>query len=403
MRICLVTTSYPRFEQDGNARFVRSIAEAQAALGHEVHVLAPYAVEVRPYDSPVHLHWFRYMLPAQLGVMGHAHALENDRHIRFSAWLQSPLFALSLISSLQRIVRQRQIDLIHAHWAIPSGFLSSWVALANSRPLFISLHGSDMYLARRNGLAGAMAIWAFRQARGVTACSPWIADAAVELGALPQVVRVVPWGADLAHFDVSTSSHDIRGQLGLSSDDLLILAAGRLVGKKGFDQLVRAMPAVLAAVPRARLVILGDGPERVLLEQLKNEYCLQGKLLLPGYVPWTEMPFYLAATDVFAMPSVRDALGNLDGLPTVILEAMAAGRPVVATRLAGIPLAVQENVTGLLVEEANLDELSRALIRLLTSKDEREAMGQAGRARVRTELNWTRIAERLDQMYQYRQ
>ncbi len=399
MRICLVTTSYPRFEQDGNARFVRSIAEAQAALGHEVHVLAPYTVEARPYDSPVHLHWFRYVLPAQLGVMGHAHALENDRHVRLSAWLQSPLFASALMIALQRIVKRWQIDLVHAHWVVPAGFLSSWVALANSRPLFISLHGSDMYVARRNRLAGGMAAWAFRHARGVTASGHWMADAAIALGAARQAVRIVPYGADWAHFDVSTASHDVRGKLGLSSDDLVILAAGRLVGKKGFDRLVGAMPAVLAAVPQARLVILGDGPERALLERLKNEYCLQGKLFLPGNVAWPEMPFYLAAADVFAMPSIRDALGNLDGLPNVILEAMAAGRPVVATRLAGIPLAVQDNVTGVLVDEANSVDLSRALIRLLISRDEREAMGQAGRARVQTELNWRRVAERLDQMY----
>jgi glycosyltransferase involved in cell wall biosynthesis len=400
MRICLVTTSYPRFEQDGNARFVRSIAEAQAARGHEVHVLAPYRVEVRPYDSPVHLHWFRYVLPARLGVMGHAHALENDRHIRFSVWLQSPLFALSLMTALQRIIKRWQIDLVHAHWVVPAGFLSSWVALANGRPLFISLHGSDMYVARRNRLARGMAAWAFRHARGVTACSPEMAQAAIECGVSPQAVRVVPYGADPKQFEVQAAPKHIRRQLGLAPDDLVILAAGRLVAKKGFDQLVRAMSGVVAAVPKAHLVIVGEGPERARLKQLTKDCGLEGKLLLLGQVPWTEMPAYLMEADVFAMPSVRDTTGNLDGLPNVILEAMAAGRPVVATRLGGIPLAVQDNVTGLLVNEANSDELCRALVHLLLSKEKRQAMGQAGRARVQTEMNWRRVAERLDQMYQ---
>lgn len=81
--------SYPRFDQDGNTRFVRSIAEAQAALGHEVHILAPYT-------SPVHIHWFKYVWPTRWGIMGNAAALENDHNLCSAALWQAPLFAASL-------------------------------------------------------------------------------------------------------------------------------------------------------------------------------------------------------------------------------------------------------------------------------------------------------------------
>jgi glycosyltransferase involved in cell wall biosynthesis len=399
MRICLVTSSYPRYEQDGNARFVRSIAEAQAALGHEVHVLAPYTPQVCPVVSPVQLHWFRYVLPTRWGVMGHAAALENDRNLRHAVLWQSPLYGLFLTLALQRVVSRWKIDLIHAHWVIPTGFLASWVALSNRKPLFISIHGSDMYMAQRSALFGTMASWAFRHAQGVTACSQPLADSAVALGASPQSVRVIPYGADPSRFNSEVISPGVRSRLGFSPDELVILAVGRLVGKKGFDRLVRAMPQVLAAVPQARLVIAGDGPERTLLEQLVVDLGLSGKVLLPGIVAWTEMPSYLAASEVFVMPSVRDVTGNVDGLPNVILEAMAAGRPVVATRIAGIPLVVQGNHTGILVEEAAPEQLSRALIRLLKSREERIVMGQAGRMRVERELNWMESAKRVDQMY----
>jgi len=100
------------------------------------------------------------------------------------------------------------------------------------------------------------------------------------------------------------------------------------------------------------------------------------------------------------MPSVRDVAGNLDGQPTVILEAMAAGRPVVATRLGGIPLAVQPDRTGLLVDESDPEQLSTALIRLLTCDEERQRMGRVARARIESELNWSELARRLDRIYQ---
>ncbi len=399
MRICLVTTSYPRFHEDGNARFVRSIAEAQATLGHEVHVLAPYTPLVRKYDSLADLHWFHYIWPAKWGVMGHAAALESDRHLRASAFLQAPFFGLSLTRAMQQLITQRKIDLIHAHWVVPMGFLSTWMARLTQKPLFISLHGSDMYLARQNPVMGRMAAWAFRCAQGITACSPTLADSAIQLGAPRERVHMIPWGADPAKFQVEGASVELRKQLNATPKDLIIMAAGRLVGKKGFDRLVRAMPEVLASVPNARLVILGEGPERFSLERLIDELALNGKILLPGNVAWTEMPNYLAASDVFVMPSVRDVTGNFDGLPTVILEAMAAGKPVIATHVGGISLAVQENETGILVDEASPEQLSRALIRLLRSDEERTRLGCAGRARIERELNWMNVARRFDSVY----
>ncbi len=400
MRICIVTSSYPRFDEDGNARFVRSIAEAQAALGHEVHVLAPYTPLVREYNSTVNLHWFHYIWPGRWGIMGHAAALENDRRLRAIALWQAPLFGLSATFAMRRLIAQRKIDLVHAHWVIPMGFVSTWMARLTQKPLFISLHGSDMYLARQNLVMGRMATWAFRCAQGITACSPTLADSAIQLGARRERVHMILWGADPAKFKVNDTSIEFRNRLNVTAEDLIILAAGRLVGKKGFDQLVRAMPKILASVPNTRLVVLGEGPERFSLERLIDALALNGKILLPGNVAWTEMPNYLAASDVFVVPSVRDVTGNFDGLPTVILEAMAAGKPVVATRIGGISLAVQEEETGILVDEASPEQLSRVLIRLLRSNEQRTRMGCAGRARIERELNWRNVARHLDMVYQ---
>jgi glycosyltransferase involved in cell wall biosynthesis len=399
VRICLVTSSYSRYEEDGNARFIRSIAEAQAALGHEVHVVAPYAPEVRPYPSPVHVHWFRYVWPARLGVMGHAKALENDRALGRAVVWQAPLFSLSLLLAVWRVVRRYPVDLIHAHWVLPAGFLASLIARLTGKPFAVSLHGSDAYLALRRPLFGRMAHWALGRAAAVTGSSQPLVDAAIALGALPEHSQVIPYGADPARFGGMDASPDLRRRLGLSADDRVVLAVGRLVGKKGFVHLVRAMPGVLAAAPQTRLVILGDGPERAALEHARDELGLNGNVILPGATPWPEIPHYLALCDVFAMPSVVDAAGNLDGLPNVILEAMAAGRPVVATRIAGIPLAVQDDQTGILVDGAAPAQLGAALLRVLTAPDRGRSMGQAGRARIESELNWAAVARRLDEMY----
>jgi len=399
MRLCLVATSYSRFDDDGNARFVRSIAEAQAVLGHEVHVLAPYSPQVKPYASPVQVHWFKYVWPSQRGVMGHAAALENDRRLRGAALWQAPLFAASLSLHFQRLFSRYKFDLVHAHWVVPNGVLAWPLARLNRLPFFISLHGSDVYLATRQKWFGKAAGGALYSARGVTACSQPLAEAAIELGAQRDRVHLLPWGADPDRFDPEADRVELRHRLNLKSDALIILAAGRLVGKKGFRQLVQAMPLVCERLPQIQLIILGEGPERGWLEGYIAEASLSDCVQLRGAVAWSAMPDYLVSCDVFCMPSVRDVYGNLDGLPTVILEAMAAGRPVIATRVAGVPLVVRDPETGVLVDNATPDELSAALVRVLGSPIEREAMGRAARRQVETELNWLEVARNFDRMY----
>ena len=210
MRLCLVATSYSRFDDDGNARFVRSIAEAQAVLGHEVHVLAPYSPQVKPYASPVQVHWFKYVWPSQRGVMGHAAALENDRRLRGAALWQAPLFAASLSLHFQRLFSRYKFDLVHAHWVVPNGVLAWPLARLNRLPFFISLHGSDVYLATRQKWFGKAAGGALYSARGVTACSQPLAEAAIELGAQRDRVHLLPWGADPDRFDPEADRVELR-------------------------------------------------------------------------------------------------------------------------------------------------------------------------------------------------
>jgi glycosyltransferase involved in cell wall biosynthesis len=111
------------------------------------------------------------------------------------------------------------------------------------------------------------------------------------------------------------------------------------------------------------------------------------------------MPDFLAMATVFTVPSVRDATGNLDGLPTVLLEAMASGRPVVASRIAGIPLVVEPERDGVLTTSGNAPARAAALGRLLDASDLRARLGGNARRRIETELNWDAVAERYETVY----
>jgi len=399
LSVCIVTSSYPRFEQDGNARFVRSIAEAQAALSHTVHVLAPYAPQVCSYPSPVQLHWFRYVWLAQSGVMGHAGALENDRRLKRSAYWLAPLYFVAQSVALAKIVRRYRIDLIHAHWVVPNGVSAALVSRWTNKPLVVSLHGSDVYLSMRSAWLGRLARWVFQRARAVTACSPELAEGAVRVGADRQRIHLVPWGASPEVFTDRADEGHLRDRLGIPRDAPIVLGLGRLVSKKGFANLIQSAPRVLAKYPETWFIIVGDGPERERLVSQANRLGVSNRVILPGPVRWNEVPEYLRMSSMFVVPSVRDVSGNMDGLPTTALEAMAAGRPVIGTAVGGIPLVVEHDQTGLIVPEADSEALTGAIIKLLSSVDERQRMGRAGRERVERYLNWGAVARQFDELY----
>jgi glycosyltransferase involved in cell wall biosynthesis len=281
---------------------------------------------------------------------------------------------------------------------VPGGAIAA--AAAGGRPLVLSLHGSDVYVAERSRAARMAARVALGRARWITACSRDLADRAIALGADPAVVEVLPYGVDAARFAAAPESRAaLRERLALDDDDPMIFSAGRFVRKKGFEYLIDAFAEVARARPRARLVLAGGGD---LDAELRTRAAARGvaeRVSWAGLVPQTDMAAYLAAADVVAVPSVRDDAGNVDGLPNVVLEALAAGRPLVATTAGGIPAVIEHDCTGVLVAERDGGALARAIDGLLGDAGRRARFGDAARAAARERFGWNRYAEALERAY----
>lgn len=398
MRITVLASSYPRFEGDGTAPFVQSIAEHMARLGHDVAVVAPYDAAVRATEgSPVPVHRYRYAPVDRWHIMGHARSLARDNQLRLGAYLLLPFFLLSGLWAALRVARRQKAEIIHAHWVIPGGLTGALVARILGIPLVVSLHGSDIFVAQKHRLFGWVAGRVFRRAAEVTACSDHLRQGALDLGAAPDRVHLVAWGADPERFHPHVPTMD-RSRVGLAPEDVVLVTLGRIVPKKGFHFLVRTLPALVRAHPRIQLLIGGDGPVREELTGIASALGLGARLHLPGQVAWHDVPAFLAAGDIFVLPSVLDAAGNTDGLPTVLLEAMAIGKAVVATEIGGVPLVIKHRVNGILVSPGNVDSLTRAISELLTDGDLRARLGAAARSSVETDFNWTEVARRMSSL-----
>jgi glycosyltransferase involved in cell wall biosynthesis len=201
----------------------------------------------------------------------------------------------------------------------------------------------------------------------VIACNADVADVLRSIGATP---TLTPHGVDIRRFQPTKQS------LKASAPELL--AVGRLVEKKGFSVLVDAM-ALLSSSWRLRIV--GEGPLRAELEAQIHNLGLEDRVELYGRVTHDELPALLEASCVVVVPSIVDQSGDRDGLPNVVLEAMASGRAIVASDVAAIATAVIHRHTGLLVRPNDPVALASALDTLSTNVDDCESFGLAGRTR----------------------
>jgi len=403
MKIAMLTSSYPKYPGEVTAPFIEEIAAGVAARGHAVHVVLPRHRDLRrpAVDRGVHLHPYAYAPCRALNVWGYAESMAADVEVRGRVYLAALLALPAGLLALGRAARRMHADIVHAHWVLPNGPLGALAAAGRGVPLVISLHGSDVYLPERHHWLRGVAAWTFRRAAAITACSGDLARRAVALGAPEERLTVIPYGADGETFYPAGAEERarVRAAWGLAEGEALVLAVGRLVRKKGFEVLIRALPEVVAGAGSVRLLVAGAGDLRGELEALAREVGAQAYVTFPGAVERGQLPALFRACDVLAVPSVHDERGNVDGLPNVVLEGMASGAAIVASDVAGIPQVILPEETGLLVPERDVAALSQALIRLLQDPPLRLRLGRAARQRVEEELNWPAVAGRFERVY----
>lgn len=343
---------------------------------------------------------FRYA-PERMELLGYGRSLEADERVKAGAALAAPFYLAAAAAAVRRQLRRRRRDLVHAHWIVPNGIAAAAVAGGRggraAAPLAIGLHGSDVFLAEKPG-ARRLAGWALSRSRLLTGCSPELVDRVRALGFPGERSRVIPYGVDVRAFSPDRERRALwRLRLGIPAAAPLVLGVGRMATKKGFHVLLEALPGLLEAHREAHVVLAGGGDLLPRFAAAAERW--PGRLHLPGAVLRDTLPDLYRAADVFVLPAVHDARGNVDGLPNVILEAMASGLPVVASGISGIPLAVVPGTTGLLVPEGSAEALRGALGALLADPERARAMGERGRGRAEGELTWDAVAARTREAY----
>jgi len=297
------------------------------------------------------------------------------------------------LGRLVRLVREGHFDIVHSHLFRADIYAGLAVAqLGEDRPLLVSTrHNDDRFFL--NPFVGIVHYLISARQNLIIAISDHIAHFTVARGVRhPARVRRVYHGLEPpVTRALEREGQRIRSELGISPDAFLVGNVGRLAPQKGQRHLIGAMPALLARIPRAHAVIAGGGDLENFLLDLAEETGVAERVHVLG--PRKDVPALMHAMDVFAMPSIWEGFG------LVLLEAMAAGRPIVASRVATIPEVVVDGQTGLLVPAGDPLALAEALAQLADQPGLAARMGEAGRERVRHQFSLEKMVGDTELLY----
>ncbi|WP_435011871.1 glycosyltransferase (plasmid) [Tundrisphaera lichenicola] len=296
---------------------------------------------------------------------------------------------LGVLGHMLRICRRERVAIWHGH-----DYKSNLIGLL-LRPfwpmrLVTTVHGW-VHRTRRTPLYYAIDQLCLPRYERVICVSDDLFSRCLSLGVPPDRCMLIENGIDTDQFARRTDKAEAKRRLGIAPDRFVVGAAGRLSAEKGFDLLIRALGALLESGRDLTLLVAGEGDERARIEALIGELSLGDRVRLMGFQA-DVLPLF-EAIDVFALSSLRE------GLPNVVLEAMAIGVPVVATRIAGIHRLIREGENGLTVEPGSVDALARAIGWLQDHPDSRVRLGSAGRESVESRHDFGARMRRMADVY----
>lgn len=288
----------------------------------------------------------------------------------------------------------RGLTMIHCGRALPEGF-AAWLCRCAGGPRYaVWAHGEDIAMALTSRELTLLMRRVYAGAEVTFANSANTRRMLLELGIAADRIEIVYPGVDTQRFRPDIDATEIRRRL-TPNGETLLLSVGRLQTRKGHDLMIQAVRVLVRGQHRSlRYVIVGDGSERSRLEALVDDCGVRECVTFVGEVSVDMLPQYFAACDVFVLPNRVDQ-GDVEGFGIVFLEAAASGKPAVGGNSGGVPEAVADGVTGLLVSGTDVDELAATVGRLMDSEPLRRSLGEAGRARTVREFGWEAAAERV--------
>lgn len=397
LRIICPTYWYPQHASDTQATYVHDINRHLVRRGHSVTVVTPGSSSspaVESFDG-VEVVRFPIKLPPDLtyGRVAQSHVSPIEKVTRIAVMTH---YLKAQYHYTIMVAQKGGADVVHAHWAIPTGPAAVRAARHLRVPSVITMHGGDVYVNPSQGYdfptrwyVKPVLRWTLKSADALSAITDDCRSHALRAGAPPETMRIVFNGTDLRRFSPSDNGRKADPHFGPH----MVFACRQLFPRKGIRFLIEAAAQLKPRISDLKVVIAGDGFERPELERLAQRLGIAADVTFLGWVPNADLPQYYRAAAISVIPSLEEGFG----IPAA--EAMGCETAVVASDAGGLPEVVEHGVTGLVVPRGDTQALTAAMETLLADPLLRRRMGVAGRVRALRMFDWDRTAEQFEEIY----
>ena len=376
-KLLVLTTTYPRWRGDTEPAFVHYLSRGlQDAF--EVHVLAPHMLNAKIMEmlDGVHVHRFRY-LPVTWQRLAYEGGIVP--RLKQNKWLalQIPFLFFFMFWSGLRLAKKYKVDVIHAHWVIPQGFIALLIKRFCSRSLrvMVTSHGTDLFFLN-NAFLNRLKAQVFARADCVMVVSRVMREFCQKDLGVRRVIHVRSMGIDCKNVFLDRVNHAERSGF---------IFAGRLVEKKGVSYLLQAFARLVKEKPSEKLLVVGDGTDKKSLIGLSKNLGLEENVTFQGAVETEELADLFNQTAVAVVPSVQEGFG------LVAAEALACGCITLVSDLPAIQ-DVHDDVF-LQFRQADVESLYQALVRVLNEPAEARRRSRLLQQKVIRLFDWSRVAD----------
>lgn len=371
-KLLILTSTFPGSARDRvSAPFVYRLA-LELSRYYKIYVLAPHFPGLKTVQKmkKMTVIRFQYFFPARFQLLGSGEGILSDLRGNLLAFLQVPFFFISQLVCFLRIICKEEIRIVNSHWIVPQGFLGALARKFFKVKHVLSVHAAGIFLLKRIGFVGTiLGRWIEHNSDAVVPVSRFISKQ-IELVTHSKVFKhnIISMGVDTGKFTVNEDKTGLRKNLGIPENTFVFLFVGKFAEKKGVDVLLRAFHILKNRGHKACLVLVGGGRLESSLKELVSALKLESEVKFFGWVHNDLLPGVYSACDCLVVPSVFDSKGETEGLPVVIMEAMACGLPVLGSDISGISEIIENGKNGWLFTTGNADEMAQKMQEVISSR-----------------------------------
>ena len=395
--ILVVTSTFPRWKGDPvTARFVYDLAEALTRY-YNVHILCPHTFGAKDHEviDKMEVFRFRYFYPSKFEQISAGEGMTANLREGILPKLQILPFLILETVKIIWLIKKRDIDLVNTHWMIPQGFLYALIRRLCKVPHLMTVHAAGIFALMRFPLGKITGKFIVKRTDDIIAVSSYIKKCINDLVEHDTHAHTLPMGIDTKKFAINKDRISLRNKYGIKSKYVLLFV-GKLVPKKGLKYLIKAMEHLTKKIDDVELIVIGGGPLREALASQATKIGVGKYIKFIGWLDNDKLPEFYRLSDVVIVPSIVDEKGETEGMPVVIQEALSSGKPVIASRVSGIPDVIRDGYNGWLVKEKDPLELSNKIAEVLRSSNLKTIRKNA--ILTARKYDWTEIARRYKEV-----